>query len=386
MTGGGWRCWRARASWPVPGSASAGLRPLLMVPFAATFVTPVTTGTDAVIYGVIVGIATLYGVVVWPAASARPGRRRRPPRPARRRRSWRSCSARCLGGSAAIGVALGWTEPYWVPEPVLILVLYVIIGKRDRIRGKAIGTVLGVAAALPVALLDPSAGVLAAVGTVAFVVALTQAKTYWLMYGLYTFSLILLLGAPGQVASRPRSAASRSSSASASSSSVCSSFTRSAGDSRNVIHSLNSRRRASSREARPALAAAARGRDPRASNPGRAHADIAADVLGVARRDGAARAVATWDLQPPRAPIRPTRCSSRRRPQKGCQCRDRGRHGRHERPGPARPGGGHETSPGRCGAPAGAYRTASPPPAGFGRAARAAVDFGAATALLNEHL
>ena len=44
------------------------------------------------------------------------------------------------GGSAAIGVALGWTEPYWVPEPMLILVLYIITGKRDRIRGKAIGT------------------------------------------------------------------------------------------------------------------------------------------------------------------------------------------------------------------------------------------------------
>jgi len=41
--------------------------------------------------------------------------------------------------------------------------------------------------------------VLTLVGAVAFVVALTQAKTYWLMYGLYTFSLVLLLAAPGQV-------------------------------------------------------------------------------------------------------------------------------------------------------------------------------------------
>jgi hypothetical protein len=31
------------------------------------------------------------------------------------------------------------------------------------------------------------------------VLALTQAKTYWLMYGLYTFSLVLLLASPGQV-------------------------------------------------------------------------------------------------------------------------------------------------------------------------------------------
>jgi hypothetical protein len=54
-----------------------------------------------------------------------------------------------LGASAAVGVALGWTEPYWVPEPVLILVLDIVTGKRDRIRGKAIGTALGVAAAIP---------------------------------------------------------------------------------------------------------------------------------------------------------------------------------------------------------------------------------------------
>ena len=36
-----------------------------------------------------------------------------------------------LGGAAAIGVALGWTEPYWVPEPILILALYIIMGELD---------------------------------------------------------------------------------------------------------------------------------------------------------------------------------------------------------------------------------------------------------------
>jgi hypothetical protein len=82
---------------------------------------------------------------------------------------------------------------------VLILVQYILLGKRDRIRGKAIGTALGVAAAIPVAILSRPAGVLAAAGTVAFVLALTQAKRYWLMYGLYTFSLVLVLAAPGHV-------------------------------------------------------------------------------------------------------------------------------------------------------------------------------------------
>ena len=104
-----------------------------------------------------------------------------------------------LAASASLGVALGWTEPYWVPEPVLILVLYILMGKRDRIRGKALGTAAGVAAAIPVAIVSPPGWVLTAIGVVVFVVALTQAKTYWLMYGLYTFSLVMLLAAPGQV-------------------------------------------------------------------------------------------------------------------------------------------------------------------------------------------
>jgi hypothetical protein len=44
--------------------------PLLMVPYAATFIVPVSSGTDAVIYGVIVAIATLYAVVIMRRFSA----------------------------------------------------------------------------------------------------------------------------------------------------------------------------------------------------------------------------------------------------------------------------------------------------------------------------
>ena len=171
---------------------------LLMVPYAATFVTPVSSGRNAVVYGVVVALGILYGIVFARRFGAPPvidGDHLSPPVTA----VVAIVFGAILGGAASIGVALDWTEPYWVPEPILILVLYIIMGKRDRIGGKAIGTALGVAAAIPVALLDPPAGVLAVVGAVAFVVALTQAKTYWLMYGLYTFSLILLLASPGQV-------------------------------------------------------------------------------------------------------------------------------------------------------------------------------------------
>ena len=185
--------------------AGAGIRfgwlpATLMIPYATTFVTQVSTVVDAVIYGVILALGTLYGVVIarrFGAAAAVDGDRLSLPVAT----VVAVVFGAVLGGSAAIGVALGCTEPYWVAEPVLILVLYIITGKRERIREKAIGTALGAAAAIPVAILSPPAQVLHGVGIVAFVVALTQAKRYWLMYGIYSFSLILLLAAPGQVAS-----------------------------------------------------------------------------------------------------------------------------------------------------------------------------------------
>jgi MFS family permease len=174
------------------------LPPLLMVPYAATFVTPVSSVRSAVTYGAIVAIATLYGVVLarrFGAPEVADGDRLAPPVAA----SVAIVFGAVLAASGAIGVALGWTEPYWVAEPVLILVLYILMGKRERIREKALGTALGAAAAVPVAILSPPPEVLTAVGVVAFLIALTQAKKYWLMYGLYTFSLVLLLAAPGEV-------------------------------------------------------------------------------------------------------------------------------------------------------------------------------------------
>jgi hypothetical protein len=192
-----------------------------------------------VIYGVIVAIATLYGIVIarrFGAPAVVEGYRLSPPMAA----GVAIVFGLVLGGAAAIGVALGWTDPYWVPEPILVLVLYVLIGKRDRIRGKAIGTALGVAAAIPVAITDPPAGVLAAVAAIAFVLALTQAKTYWLMYGLYTFSLVLVLASPGQVGYEAEERGVRSSWALGSSSSGCSSFMRSAHGSRTATHSPSS--------------------------------------------------------------------------------------------------------------------------------------------------
>jgi hypothetical protein len=172
---------------------------LLMVPYAATFVSPTPSGADALIYGVVATIATAYGIVLARRFSA-------PEAVDGDRLAWPASIGVAvvfglvLGVSAAIGVALGWTEPYWVSEPVLILTLYVVIGRRERIPEKAIGTALGVAAAIPVAILALPGWAIALLASVAAVLALVQAERYWLMYGLYTFALVLSLAGPGQVA------------------------------------------------------------------------------------------------------------------------------------------------------------------------------------------
>jgi hypothetical protein len=171
---------------------------LLMVPYAATFVSPTSSGADALIYGVIATIATAYGIVLARRFSA-------PEVVDGDRLGWPASIlvaivfGLVMGVSAAIGVALGWTEPYWVPEPVLILTLYVVMGRRERIPEKAIGTAVGVAAAIPVAVLALPGWAIALLATVAVVLALIEAKRYWLMYGLYTFALVLSLAGPGQV-------------------------------------------------------------------------------------------------------------------------------------------------------------------------------------------
>ncbi|MFI6675992.1 FUSC family protein [Kribbella sp. NPDC050470] len=84
-----------------------------------------------------------------------------------------------LGAAAALGVAMSWTGPYWAPEPIRILVMYILMGRRERIREKALGTALGAAAAVVVAIIGPPAWVLTAAAIVAFLLALTQRAVYW---------------------------------------------------------------------------------------------------------------------------------------------------------------------------------------------------------------
>jgi uncharacterized membrane protein YccC len=83
-----------------------------------------------------------------------------------------------------------------VPEPIVILVLYILMGKRERIREKAIGTALGVIAVVPVAIAAPPAWAIYVIAAVAFVIALMTYKRYWLYYGLFTFALVLVLSPP----------------------------------------------------------------------------------------------------------------------------------------------------------------------------------------------
>jgi hypothetical protein len=184
--------------------AGAGFRfgwfpSLLMAPYAATFVTPVATGTSAVTFGAIVAIGTGYGIVIARRFGAPPvidGDRYSVPLTAATALAFGAV----LGAAAAVGVALAWTEPYWVPEPILILVIYVLMGNRERIKEKAFATALGVAAAVVVAIIAPPPWILTMLAIVALVLAVMQRATYWRMYGLYTFALVLYLAAPGDVA------------------------------------------------------------------------------------------------------------------------------------------------------------------------------------------
>ena len=169
---------------------------LLMLPFAATFASRVSSGRDAVAYGVIAGIATAYGVEL--------ARRFKAPEQKEGLRISFAQAAMvailfgiALGASASIAVAFGWKEPYWIPEPILILTLYLIIGKAERIRQKALATAFGVILVVPVAILALPTGADSAIAATAFVVALTQLKRYWLYYTLYTFALVLTLSTPG---------------------------------------------------------------------------------------------------------------------------------------------------------------------------------------------
>jgi hypothetical protein len=179
---------------------ASGFPGLLMVPFAATFVSPAPSARDAAVFGVIVTIGTLYGIIVARRFGAPPSLESKHA-PVRMAAGLAIVLAIVLGASAAVGVALGWSEPYWVPDPILVLLLYILIGKRDRVRGKAIGTAIGAAAAIVVAVIGLPNGALSVLAALALLLALTQYRSrYWLMYGLYTFALVLVLAAPGQVA------------------------------------------------------------------------------------------------------------------------------------------------------------------------------------------
>jgi hypothetical protein len=185
----------------VAGAGTWGwLPPLLMPAFAATFATPVTSGRHAVAYGVIAGTATLYGVVL--------ARRFKAPAVVEAQRVFPAQAVMMavvlgalLAGSSAIGVAFGWSEPYWVPEPILLLIVYVIQGKRERIREKALGTALGAVAVVPVAIAAAPQWVITVIASGSYVLALTQyKKSYWIYYSLYTFAFVLALSSPGNVA------------------------------------------------------------------------------------------------------------------------------------------------------------------------------------------
>ncbi len=126
---------------------------LFMAPFAATFVTPTSAVGDAAIFGTVVAVGTGYGVVVVRRFGV-------PPIVEGDRYSWPVAAVIALafggvmGVAAGLGVALSWSEPYWVPALALLALL----------------------------------------------AALMQRQIYWRMYGVYTLALVLYIATPGDVA------------------------------------------------------------------------------------------------------------------------------------------------------------------------------------------
>ena len=88
-----------------------------------------------------------------------------------------------------------------MPEPILILIVYVLVDKREKIPEKAIGTAVGVILVVPVAIAALPAWAVYVLAGAAFLLAFWQHKRYWRFYALYTFALVLVLAPPGQAGS-----------------------------------------------------------------------------------------------------------------------------------------------------------------------------------------
>ena len=194
---------------------------------------------DAVIYGVNRDRDSLRHRHRPPVRRAR-GRRGIPPVPASGRERGDRVRRR-LGWRRAIGVALAWTEPYWVPEPILILALYILIGKRDRIRGK--GHRYGARGCRGDTRGDHRSASRSSrrsprLRSCSRVHAGQEVLAHVRPVHVLGRALSRL---PGQVGYEQRNAASRSSSELGSSSSGCSSFMRSAHGSPTATHSPSSR-------------------------------------------------------------------------------------------------------------------------------------------------
>jgi hypothetical protein len=81
-----------------------------------------------------------------------------------------------------------------------ILVMYLVMGRRERIRQKALGTAAGASAAVVVAIVAPASWALTVLAVVAMLLAVLLRATYGQLYGLYTFALVLYLATPHDVA------------------------------------------------------------------------------------------------------------------------------------------------------------------------------------------
>jgi len=105
-----------------------------MLPLTATFATALSSTEDAVIFRRYRGDRDALRVVLAPSFSAPRRSSKENASPMQQATLVAIVFGIAVAAPRRSGVALGWAEPYWVPEPILLLTLYILLGKRERIR------------------------------------------------------------------------------------------------------------------------------------------------------------------------------------------------------------------------------------------------------------
>lgn len=163
------------------------------VALVAVAAEPIDLPTDALLAAVFVTIGALGGYLATRDA-LRHGRLGPPPARADSAfGGWALVLAVAI--TAATAHVLGDELSHWIPMTVLALALPTVEGRDRHVWNRAVGTLLGLAAVVPVVLVAPAPALTYPIAFVCFLFAVAVEEPYWLRVALVTL-LILLVAAP----------------------------------------------------------------------------------------------------------------------------------------------------------------------------------------------